>query len=252
MDDTNPDGPAAVAQVPVSNHTIKAQPEDTSKPSAAENSKSAPMCRFFSRGICRNGDACRFRHVANAGHSEDRVCRFYQWGRCRYGDSCWFRHIKPQAESEEEEEEEEEGEWGTIWLMRWLGVLEEMSDQVNQFSQYWGLSEERVNEMFGDILNGDFLNSDKSDLDTSSSSSGSHVDAHLPKLGGTLMKCLRVVDALQLATNHGVYTPANWKAGERVIIPPSVSDEEAKKKFPHGFETIDLPSSKKYIRLTTI
>ncbi|KAH9312363.1 hypothetical protein KI387_027398 [Taxus chinensis] len=72
------------------------------------------------------------------------------------------------------------------------------------------------------------------------------------KVGRNFDEVLRVVDALQLATNHGVCTPANWKAGERVIIPPSVSDEEAKKKFPHGFETIDLPSSKKYIRLTTV
>jgi len=37
-----------------------------------------------------------------------------------------------------------------------------------------------------------------------------------------------------------VATPVNWKNGEDVIIPPSVSDADAKKKFPEGFKTLKL------------
>lgn len=48
---------------------------------------------------------------------------------------------------------------------------------------------------------------------------------------------LRVIDALQLSAAHRVTTPANWQRGERVIIHPSVSDDEAHKMFP-GYESV--------------
>ncbi|MBL4686264.1 MAG: peroxiredoxin [Nannocystaceae bacterium] len=54
----------------------------------------------------------------------------------------------------------------------------------------------------------------------------------------------RVIDSLQLTSNHKVATPVNWKHGEDVIIVPSVSDEEAAKKFP-GYTTV-----KPYLRTT--
>jgi hypothetical protein len=44
-----------------------------------------------------------------------------------------------------------------------------------------------------------------------------------------------VIDSLQLTGKHQVATPVNWKAGEDVIIVPSVSDDDAKKKFPNGW-----------------
>ena len=49
---------------------------------------------------------------------------------------------------------------------------------------------------------------------------------------------LRVVDALQTGDAKGVALPADWRPGERAIIPPTVSDADAKAKFPQGFETI--------------
>ena len=49
---------------------------------------------------------------------------------------------------------------------------------------------------------------------------------------------LRVIDSLQLTAKHQVATPVNWKNGEDVIIVPSVSDEEARKKYPDGFRTL--------------
>ena len=63
--------------------------------------------------------------------------------------------------------------------------------------------------------------------------------------GRNFPELLRVLDSLQLTANHAVATPANWKDGEDVIIVPTVSDEEAKKKFPKGFKTV-----KPYLRVT--
>jgi len=64
--------------------------------------------------------------------------------------------------------------------------------------------------------------------------------------GRNFDEVLRVVDSLQLTAQHQVATPANWSAGEDVIIVPTLSDEEAKAKFPAGFKTI-----KPYLRVTS-
>ena len=66
-------------------------------------------------------------------------------------------------------------------------------------------------------------------------------------VGRNFDEILRVVDSLQTGDRAGIATPANWKPGEDVIIPPSVSDEEAREKFPQGFETI-----KPYLRTTQL
>ena len=44
--------------------------------------------------------------------------------------------------------------------------------------------------------------------------------------------------ALQFSDKHGVATPADWREGKEAIIPPSVSDEDAKTRFPQGFTTL--------------
>lgn len=62
--------------------------------------------------------------------------------------------------------------------------------------------------------------------------------------GRNFDEILRVIDSLQLTAKHSVATPVDWKHGEDVIIVPSLSDEEAQKRFP-GFTTI-----KPYLRTT--
>ena len=64
--------------------------------------------------------------------------------------------------------------------------------------------------------------------------------------GRNFDEILRVIDSMQLTSNHKVATPVNWKQGEDVIIVTSVSDEEAKEKFPEGWKTV-----KPYLRIVS-
>jgi alkyl hydroperoxide reductase subunit AhpC len=54
--------------------------------------------------------------------------------------------------------------------------------------------------------------------------------------GRNFDEVIRVLDALQLSAKHKVATPANWKQGDDVIIQNSVTDEEAKAKYPGGWK----------------
>jgi hypothetical protein len=54
--------------------------------------------------------------------------------------------------------------------------------------------------------------------------------------GRNFDEVLRVIDSLQLTAEHKVATPVNWRQGDDVIIAGSVSDEEAKKTYPEGWE----------------
>jgi alkyl hydroperoxide reductase subunit AhpC len=63
--------------------------------------------------------------------------------------------------------------------------------------------------------------------------------------GRNFLELLRVLDSLQLTANYSVSTPADWVDGDDVIVAGSVSDEEARKKFPKGFT-----AKKPYLRVT--
>ena len=62
--------------------------------------------------------------------------------------------------------------------------------------------------------------------------------------GRNFDEILRVVDSLQLTSEHKLATPVNWKDGEDCIIVPTVSDEEAEKTFS------DITRVKPYLRYT--
>jgi alkyl hydroperoxide reductase subunit AhpC len=62
--------------------------------------------------------------------------------------------------------------------------------------------------------------------------------------GRNFDEVLRVIDSLQLTAKHKVATPVNWQQGENVIIAGSVSDDEAREKYPDGWE-----SPRPYIRI---
>ena len=63
--------------------------------------------------------------------------------------------------------------------------------------------------------------------------------------GRNIDEIIRVLDSLQLVAGYSVATPVNWRDGDDVIIANSISDDEAKTKFPKGFRKL-----KDYLRLT--
>ena len=63
--------------------------------------------------------------------------------------------------------------------------------------------------------------------------------------GRNFAEILRVLDSLQLTDGYKVATPANWRDGDDVIVLPAVSDEDADKLFPKGYETV-----RPYLRTT--
>jgi len=66
-------------------------------------------------------------------------------------------------------------------------------------------------------------------------------------VGRNFDEILRVIDALQTGDKAKVATPADWRPGDKVIIPPSISNEEAKNLFPQGWDEV-----RSYLRYTNI
>ncbi len=66
-----------------------------------------------------------------------------------------------------------------------------------------------------------------------------------PSTGRDFNEIVRVIDSLQLTDNYKVATPANWKNGDDCVIVTSISDEDAKQRFPKGFRAL-----RPYLRMT--
>jgi peroxiredoxin (alkyl hydroperoxide reductase subunit C) len=66
-------------------------------------------------------------------------------------------------------------------------------------------------------------------------------------VGRNFDEILRVIDALQLSDSKRIATPADWQIGKEVIIPPSISNEEAKDLFPQGWT-----EHRPYLRTTAV
>ncbi|KAI9585219.1 peroxiredoxin-6 [Glossina fuscipes] len=68
--------------------------------------------------------------------------------------------------------------------------------------------------------------------------------------GRNFNEILRVIDSMQLTGRESLATPADWNQGDTCMILPTLSNEEASKKYPKGFKTFNVPSGKTYIRQT--
>lgn len=68
-----------------------------------------------------------------------------------------------------------------------------------------------------------------------------------PSAGRNFVEILRVIDSLQLTDNQKVATPVNWQSGDPAIIVPSLSNEEAKARFPQGWTEL-----KPYLRIVKL
>ncbi len=66
-------------------------------------------------------------------------------------------------------------------------------------------------------------------------------------VGRNFDEILRVIDALQTGDAKKIATPADWKPGDKVIIPPSISNDDAKGLFPQGWDEV-----RPYLRLTKV
>ena len=66
-------------------------------------------------------------------------------------------------------------------------------------------------------------------------------------VGRTFDEILRVIDAIQLGDEKSIATPADWRLGDEVIIPPSIDNEKAKDLFPQGWNEI-----RPYLRTTKV
>jgi len=66
-------------------------------------------------------------------------------------------------------------------------------------------------------------------------------------VGRNFDEILRAIDALQLGDKKSIATPADWQAGDKVIIPPSIDNEKAAKLFPQGWD-----EQRSYLRLVNV
>jgi peroxiredoxin (alkyl hydroperoxide reductase subunit C) len=66
-------------------------------------------------------------------------------------------------------------------------------------------------------------------------------------LGRNMQEILRAIDALQTADEHHVATPANWKPGDKVIVPAPMTQEMAEQRVKEGYECVDWYLCKKSV-----
>jgi len=73
------------------------------------------------------------------------------------------------------------------------------------------------------------------------------IQIYPPSTGRSCAELLRAIDSLQLADAQSVVTPADWRPGQQVLISPRLSDEEAARVFPQGYE-----ARSRYLRLVDL
>ncbi len=65
--------------------------------------------------------------------------------------------------------------------------------------------------------------------------------------GRNMDEILRVIDALQMTDANKVATPANWRPGDMVIVPPPLTQEAAEERLNQGYECVDWYFCKKKV-----
>uniref|UniRef100_A0A0K0F212 1-Cys peroxiredoxin n=1 Tax=Strongyloides venezuelensis TaxID=75913 RepID=A0A0K0F212_STRVS len=68
--------------------------------------------------------------------------------------------------------------------------------------------------------------------------------------GRNFDEILRVIDSLQLTATQKVATPVNWRHGDKCMVVPSLSEVDTELLFGKNIDSIEVPSKKKYLRLT--
>lgn len=67
--------------------------------------------------------------------------------------------------------------------------------------------------------------------------------------GRNMDEIVRLVKALQTTVNHSVSTPANWTPGDKVLVPPPASQQQAEERVnEEGIEVIDWYLAKKELK----
>jgi thioredoxin-dependent peroxiredoxin len=119
---------------------------------------------------------------------------------------------------------------------RWLGDIERTQGQAVNFPMI-GDPERKVADLY------DMIHPSASNTFTVRSVFVIDVDnkvrltiTYPASTGRNFDEILRVIDSLQLTDGYKVATPVNWKQGDDVIIVPSLSNDDAKKLFPNGWD----------------
>ncbi|MCL5935346.1 MAG: peroxiredoxin, partial [Firmicutes bacterium] len=66
--------------------------------------------------------------------------------------------------------------------------------------------------------------------------------------GRNISEILRLLDALQVSDKHKVATPANWRPGDKVIIPPPNTQDMAEDRVTEGYDCRDWYFCKKELK----
>lgn len=66
-------------------------------------------------------------------------------------------------------------------------------------------------------------------------------------VGRNFDEILRVIDSMQLSDKHTIATPADWRPGGEVIIPPTITNDVAQDMFPQGWNEV-----RSYLRFTKV
>ena len=129
--------------------------------------------------------------------------------------------------------------------MRWLGDIEEVGGTAINYPII-GDPDRKVSDLYG------MIHPNASDTATVRSVFIIGPDKKIKltitypaSTGRNFAEILRVIDSLQLTANYSVATPADWQDGQDVIIVAAMSDEDAKEKFPNGWD-----AKKPYLRVT--